>query len=60
MFCKIEQDDCPVIQHINNKAQHYCRKGGDDLYFAVFLPDTGDYVCCRISVDYGQRIFSAT
>ena len=32
IFLKIEQDNCFVIQHIDNKAQFYCRKGGDDLY----------------------------
>ena len=42
-----------LIQHIDNKAQFYCRKAGDDLYFAIFLPDTRNKVYRRISVDYG-------
>ena len=29
-----------IIPHIDSKAQFYCRKTGDDLYFAIFLPDT--------------------
>ena len=37
---KIEQDNCFIIQHIDNKAQFYCKKAGDDLYFSSFLPDT--------------------
>lgn len=31
MFPKIEQDKCFIIQHINNKAQFYCRKNGGGL-----------------------------
>ena len=50
---------CFIIQFIDNKAQFYCRKAGGDLYFAIFLPDTRNYVYRRISLDYGRRIFSA-
>ena len=57
-FCKIVQDDCLIIQHVDNEAQLYCRKAGYNLYFTIFLPDTRNYVYCRISVDYGRRIFS--
>ena len=35
------------------------KKAGDDLYFAIFLPDIRNCVYCRISVDYGRRTFSA-
>ena len=56
---KIEQDNCSIIQHIDNKAQFYCSKAGDDLYFAIFLFKTRNYVYRRISVDYEQRKFSA-
>ena len=31
MFPKIEQDNCFIIQHIDNKAQFYRRKAGDGL-----------------------------
>ena len=33
-FRKIEQDDCFIIQHIDNKAQAYSRKTGGDLYLS--------------------------
>ena len=49
---KIEQDNCFIIQHIDNKAQFHCRKAGDDLYFAIFIPDTRNFVYRRISVDH--------
>ena len=51
---KTEYDNCFIVQHIDNKEQYfYFRKAGDDLYFAIFLPDTRDYVYRRLSVDYG-------
>ena len=31
---KIEQDNCFINQHIDNKAQVYSRKAGGDLYLA--------------------------
>ena len=37
-----------IIQHINNEAQIYRRKAGDDLDFTI-------YVYRRISVDYGDE-----
>ena len=40
MFSNIGQDNCLIIQHVDNEAQlFYCRKAGDDLYFAIFPPD---------------------
>ena len=41
------------------KAQFYCIKAGDDLYFAIFLPKTRNGVYRRIFADFGRRIFSA-
>ena len=46
-------DNCFIIQHIENKAQFYYRKAGDDLYFCHFSPRhtklrislTSDYEC---------------
>ena len=40
-----------VIQHIVNKAQFSCRKAGRNLYFAIFLPDTRNYVYRGISTN---------
>ena len=54
-FRKIEQDNCFIIQQIDNKAKFYCSKAGDHLYFAIFLSETRSYVYRRISVDYGRR-----
>ena len=48
IFRKIEQNNCFIIQHIDNKAQFYCRKVRDDLYFAIF-PFFGEFTvqqCC--------------
>ena len=58
MLRKIEKDNCFIIQHIENKAQFYFRRAGHDLDFAIFLPDTRNYVYRTISVDFGRRIFS--
>ena len=33
-FRKIKQDNCFIIQHIDNKAQVHCRKAGGDLYLS--------------------------
>ena len=51
IFRKIEKDNCFIVQHIDNKAQFYCRNAGDDLYFAISLPHQRNYVYRRISVD---------
>ena len=49
IFRKIEQDNCFIIQHMDNKAQLYCRKADiPDFYFAICLPDTRNYVARRI------------
>ena len=32
-----EQDNCFIIQHIDNKAEVYSRKARDDLYFGSFF-----------------------
>ena len=48
IFRKIEHDNCFIIHDIDNKVKFYCRKAGDDLYFAIFLPDTQNYVYHRI------------
>ena len=34
---KIEQDFCFIFQHIDNKAQVYSTKTGDDLHFFFFF-----------------------
>ena len=54
-----EQENCFILQHIDNKAQFYCRKAEYNLYFGIFLPETRIYIYRRISVDYGRRMFSA-
>ena len=56
IFCKIQLDNRFIIQYIDNKAHFYCRKAGDDLYVAVFLADTQNYVFHRISVHYRRQI----
>ena len=33
-----KKHNCFIVQHIDNKAQFYCRKAGGDVYFAIFLP----------------------
>ena len=53
-------ENCFIIQHIDNKAQFYCRKTEGDLYFTIFLPDTRNYLWRRISVDYRRRIFQGS
>ena len=51
--------DCFIIQHIDNKAEFYYIKAGDDPYLVIFLPDALNHVYRKISVDYGRGIFSA-
>ena len=34
IFCKIEQDNCFIIQHTDNKAHVYSRKAGGDIYLS--------------------------
>ena len=54
IFRMIEKDNCFIIQHIDNKAEFYCRKAEHDLYFANFLPDTRNYVSRKISIYLGH------
>ena len=54
---RIEQDMCFII---DNKAQFYYRKAGDDHYFAIFSP-THEITCIAgylLTTDYAG-MFSA-
>ena len=48
-----------LLFNIMIKGQFYCRKAGDDLYFAIFLPDTRNYACCvrTTNIECAMTIF---
>ena len=56
---QIEQNNCLIIQHIDDKAQFSRfieKKNGKTT---IFLRDPQNYVYCRISVACARRILSA-
>ena len=54
---RLEQNNRFIFQYIDNKAQFYWRKVREDLYFAIFLPNTQNYLYHRKPYDYGRQIF---
>ena len=54
-----EQDNCFIIQYIDDKAQFSTFLGIKDGKTTIFLRDTQNYVYRRIYVEYVRRILSA-